>query len=130
MQGGLGLSVLAAARVYEEIAEGCLAHAFSLEVHNNIANLVSTRGTRGAQYRWLPRLLSGDAVAALCLTEPAMGSDAVAIQCKADSVGGDWVLNGEEAWASNAAAADLFAVRAQTDAAAGSRRIAGCLVER
>jgi len=130
MQGGLGLSVLAAARVYEEIAEGCLAHAFSLEVHNNIANLVSRRGTKGVQDRWLPRLLSGDAVAAFCLTEPAMGSDAVAIQCKADSVGSDWVLNGEKAWVTNAAGADLFAVWAQTDAAAGSRGIAAFLVER
>src|SRR5207244_12339034 len=95
-QGGLGLSVLAAARVYEEIAEGCLAHAFSLEVHNNIANLVSRRGTKGAQDRWLPRLLSGDAVAAFCLTEPALGSEPVAIQCTADSVGSDWVLRSAE----------------------------------
>src|SRR5207249_12102048 len=117
MQGGLGLSVLAAARVYEEIAEGCLAHAFSLEVHNNIANLVSTRGTQGARDRWLPRLLSGDAVAAFCLTEPAMGSDAVAIPCKADSVGSDWVLNGEEAWVTDAAGAGPFGVRGQNDAA-------------
>ena len=129
-RGGLGLSAVAAARVYEEIAEGCLAHAFSLEVHNNIANLVSTRGTQGARDRWLPRLLSGDAVAAFCLTEPAMGSDAVAIQCKADSVGSDWVLNGEKAWVTNAAGADLFAVWAQTDAAAGSRGIAAFLVGR
>src|SRR5438093_9714321 len=49
---------------------------------------------------------------------------------KADSVGSDWVLNGEKAWVTNAAGADLFAVWAQTDAAAGSRGIAGFLVER
>ena len=128
--GGGGLSAVAAARVYEEIAEGCLAHAFSLEVHNNIANLVSRRATKVAQDRWLPRLLSGDAVAAFCLTEPTMGSDAAAIQCKADRAGKDWVLNGEKAWVTNAAEADLFAVWAQTDAAAGWRGIAAFLVER
>jgi alkylation response protein AidB-like acyl-CoA dehydrogenase len=128
--GGGGLSAVAAARVYEEIAEGCLAHAFSLEVHNNIANLVSTRGTKGAQDSWLPRLLSGDAVGAFCLTEPNAGSDAAAIQCKADRAGSDWVLNGEKAWVTNAAEADLFAVWAQTDAAAGWRGIAAFLVDR
>ncbi len=73
--GGGGLSAVASSRVYEEVAEGCLAHAFSLEVHNNIANLVSRRLTRVQQDRWLPRLLSGGAVAAFCLTEPSMGSD-------------------------------------------------------
>lgn len=129
-RGGAGLSAVAAARVYEEIAEGCLAHAFSLEVHNNIATLVSRRATRVQQDRWLPRLLSGDAVAAFCLTEPSMGSDAAAIQCTADRNGSDWVLNGEKAWVTNAAQADLFAVWAQTDAAAGWRGIAAFLVER
>src|SRR5439155_17915795 len=129
-QGGLGLSVLAAARVYEEVAEGCFAHAFSLEVHNNIANLVSRRASQEAQDRWLPRLLSGDAIAAFCMTEPTAGSDAAAIQCKADRAGKDWVLNGEKAWVTNAAGADLFAVWAQTDAAAGWRGIAAFLVDR
>ena len=128
--GGRGLSVVATARVYEEIAEGCLAHAFSLDVHNNIASLVSGRGTKAARDRWLPRLLSGDSVAAFCLTEPAMGSDAGAIQCKAERVGSDWVLNGEKAWVTNATGADLFAVWAQTDTTARSRGIAAFLVER
>jgi alkylation response protein AidB-like acyl-CoA dehydrogenase len=128
--GGGGLSAVAAARVYEEIAEGCLAHAFSLEVHNNIANLVSRRATREQQERWLPRLLSGDAVAAFCLTEPSTGSDAAAIRCLAHHTGNDWVLNGEKAWVTNAAEADLFAIWAQTDAAAGWRGIAAFLVER
>ena len=128
--GGSGLSTVAAARVYEEVAEGCFAHAFSLEVHNNIANLVSRRASQEAQDRWLPRLLSGDAIAAFCMTEPTAGSDAAAIQCKADRAGKDWVLNGEKAWVTNAAGADLFAVWAQTDAAAGWRGIAAFLVDR
>ncbi|TMF40478.1 MAG: acyl-CoA dehydrogenase [Chloroflexi bacterium] len=128
--GGGGLSAVATARVYEEIAEGCLPHAFSLEVHNNIASLVSRHATRAQQDRWLPRLLSGDAVAAFCLTEPSVGSDAAAIQCAADHSENDWVLNGEKAWVTNAAGADLFAVWAQTDVAAGWRGIAAFLVER
>jgi alkylation response protein AidB-like acyl-CoA dehydrogenase len=128
--GGGGLSAVAAARVYEEIAEGCLAHAFSLEVHNNIANLVSRRATTEQQDRWLPRLLSGDAIAAFCLTEPSTGSDAAAIRCLAHRTGNDWVLNGEKAWVTNAAEADLFAIWAQTDAAGGWRGITAFLVER
>jgi alkylation response protein AidB-like acyl-CoA dehydrogenase len=127
--GGGGLSAVAAARVYEEIAEGCLAHAFSLGVHNNIANLVSRRATRVQRDTWLPRLLSGEVFAAFCLTEPSMGSDAAAIRCTAHRTGSDWVLNGEKAWVTNAAEADLFVVWAQTDAAAGSRGIAAFLVE-
>jgi alkylation response protein AidB-like acyl-CoA dehydrogenase len=128
--GGGGLSAVAAARVFEEIAEGCLAHAFSLEVHNNIANLVSRRATRVQQEKWLSRLLSGEVFAAFCLTEPSMGSDAAAIRCMADRTGSEWVLNGEKAWVTNAAEADLFVVWAQTDAAAGWRGIAAFLVER
>src|SRR5207247_10173694 len=103
---------------------------FARDVHRDVAKLVGRRGTSGVQGGWLPRLVCGGVVAGFCLTEPAMGSDAVAIQCKADSVGSDWVLNGEKAWVTNAAGADLFAVWAQTDAAAGSRGIAGFLVER
>jgi alkylation response protein AidB-like acyl-CoA dehydrogenase len=75
-------------------------------------------------------MLDGSAIAAFCLTEPDAGSDAAAISCAATRTAGGWRLDGEKAWVTNGAAADVFMVYAQTDPKQGHRGIASFLVRR
>lgn len=128
--GGHGASFTDAARILETIAGGDLAFAFSLVVHNNLAANLARNGTSEQRSRFLRRMLAGETLGAFCLTEPGAGTDAAAIATRARREASGWVLNGAKAWVTNAVAADLFCVYAQTDPAAGSAGIAAFLVER
>ena len=127
--GGLGIRFAAAMGVFEELATACMAFAFSLEVQNNLARSIAGHGTAAQIGRHLPALLSGEAIGAFLLTEQSTGSDAAAIATTAVRDGDGWVIDGEKAWVTNAAAADLLCVFAQTDASRGWRGIAAFLVE-
>ena len=127
--GGRGLAMPAMALAVEAFASACMASAFSFVVHNNLARNLSRNGTPAQQARWLSALVAGERIGAFLLTEPQGGSDAAAITTAARRDGAGWRLDGEKAWVSNGASADLLSVYAQTDATAGWRGIACFLVE-
>ena len=127
--GGRGLAMPAMALAVEAFASACMASAFSLVVHNNLARNLSRNGTAAQQSRWLPPLIAGERIGAFLLTEPRGGSDAAAIITSARRDGAGWRLDGEKAWVSNGASADLLSVYAQTDPGRGWRGIACFLVE-
>lgn len=127
--GGPGMGPVALARVLEEVAAVDLGAAFSLVVHNNLVGAVARRGSAELRGRYLPDLIAGRRLGAFLLTEPGVGSDAAAITTRAMRIDGGWVLNGEKAWVTNAAGADLLSVYATTNPDRGHRGIGAFLVE-
>ena len=127
--GGHALGVPAVAMVVEALAAVCMASAFALTVHNNVARAIARYGSAAQQQRWLPGLSAGKRIGAFLLTEPQGGSDAAAIRTTARRDGNDWRLDGAKGWVSNGATADLLSVYAQTDASAGWRGIACFVVD-
>ncbi len=127
--GGAGASPTVLARAMEELAAADFAFAFALVVHNNLAANIARNGTDAHKERHLPAMVAGRRIGAFLLTEPGMGSDAAAVATRARRDGGGWRIEGEKAWVTNAAAADILSVYAQTDTAAGWRGIACFLVD-
>lgn len=127
--GGAALGCRDTARVMEILSGACMAFAFGLVVHNNLAGAISRLGTREQKARYLPPMLAGRLVGAFLLTEPDAGSDAAAIATRATRDGNGWVLDGAKAWCSNATTAGVLSVYAQTEPGAGARGIASFLVD-
>ena len=127
--GGRGLAMPAMALAVEAFASACMASAFAFVVHNNLARSLSRNATAAQRSRWLPPLIAGERIGAFLLTEPQGGSDAAAITTAARRDGAGWRLDGEKAWVSNGASADLLSVYAQTDPSEGWRGIACFIVE-
>lgn len=127
--GGKGVSNIAAARILEEIATGCLAFAMGLWVQNNVANGLVRNGTRDQIDRFVPALLKADRLGSFCLTEPHAGSDAAAIATEAKQEGSEWVLTGEKAWVVHGTVADILCVYCQTDQEQGWNGIMALIVE-
>jgi len=142
--GGAGFSYLGWTLVMEELGRADLAAAVSLSVHILSQFPVITWGTAEQKQRWLPAMLSGEALGAFALTEPHAGSDAAAIATRAvplDSLGGEipagsgdraaaYRLTGTKIWISNAPDADRYLVFATVDPAAGASGITAFLVRR
>jgi acyl-CoA dehydrogenase family member 9 len=132
--GGIGLSQTAYARVMQEIAGHDASLAVTLGAHQSIGlKGILLFGTEAQKRKYLPRLATGDAVAAFALTEPSAGSDAAAIQTRAEPDGsGGFVLNGSKIWITNGGFADVFTVFARTARAeAGQKpKITAFIVER
>ena len=127
--GGHEIGAPAMSLVVEALAAACMASAFALTVHNNLARGIARYGDVKQQQRWLPGLSTGRQIGAFLLTEPQGGSDAAAIETRARRDGNNWRLDGAKAWVSNGASADLLSVYAQTDASAGWRGIACFIVD-
>lgn len=114
---GLEMDTLTYALCIEEISKACPSCAITFSVHTSVSAEPITRfGTDAQKQEWLPKLASGEVIGAFCLTEPDFGSDAGAIQCKAERDGDGWKLDGTKAWVSNGTQAGLFLVIARTDA--------------
>jgi Acyl-CoA dehydrogenases len=133
--GGAGFSYLGWTLVMEELGAVDMAMAVSLSVHILAQYPVVTWGTPEQQARWLPPMLSGDALGAFALTEPHAGSDAAAIRTRAERVGpadapDAYRLTGTKVWISNAPEADRYLVFATLDPAAGATAITAFLVEK
>ena len=126
---GHGLGMPAMALVVEALAAACMASAFALTVHNNLARGITRNASASQRARWLPGLTTGEHIGAFLLTEPQGGSDAAAMTTTARRDGRAWRLDGAKAWVSNGATADLLSVYAQTDVSAGWRGIACFIVE-
>jgi len=113
--GGLGMSKAASAVVVEALA-ATGSFNVTYNAHSGIGTLPLVYfGTHEQKARYLPRLASGEWVAAYCLTEPGSGSDSLAAKTRAVLDGDEWVLDGSKMWISNAGFADLFTVFAQVD---------------
>lgn len=127
--GGFGGRFRLKARIAEEIARDCYAFSFSLINHMGLAGKIARDAPEEIAKKYLPEMLAGEAIGCTALTEPGAGSDFAAITTQAKKVDGGWIINGEKAWITNAAHADLMFLYAQTDPASGWRGVAGFLID-
>jgi len=128
--GGIGLSNAGYSRVLQQSSRYDSSASLTIGAHSSIGMKgLLLFGTEAQKKQYLPRLASGELIAAYCLTEPGSGSDAASIQSKAvkDS-SGDWILNGEKIWITNGGIADFYTVFARTEGAGG--KISAFIVER
>jgi isovaleryl-CoA dehydrogenase len=129
--GGSDLGYLAHVVVMEEISRASGSVGLSYGAHSNLCvNQIRLNGTDEQRDRYLPKLVSGEHVGALAMSEPGAGSDVVSMQLRAERRGGDYSLTGRKMWITNGPDADVFVVYAKTDPSAGSRGITAFLVER
>jgi glutaryl-CoA dehydrogenase (non-decarboxylating) len=111
--GGLGLNMVTYGLLNEEIGRACSSTRSLLTVHGMVSYAIFRWGSQQQKEVWLPRLASGEVIAAFALTEPNIGSDAKHIETTAEKRGGFYVLNGEKKWITFGQIADIFLVFAQ-----------------
>jgi len=129
--GGAGLGYLAHVVAMEEISRASGAIGLSYGAHSNLCvNQLRLNGSDAQRDRYLPKLVSGEHVGALAMSEPQAGSDVVSMQLRAERRGESYVLNGRKMWITNGPDADVVVVYAKTDPAAGARGISAFIVER
>src|SRR5919107_1155116 len=129
--GGSGLGYLAHVIAVEEISRASASVALSYGAHSNLCvNQIRRNGSEEQKRKYLPKLVSGEHVGALAMSEPGAGSDVVSMRLRADKRGGRYVLNGNKMWITNGPDADVLVVYAKTDPAAGPRGITAFLVEK
>ncbi|KAG9151330.1 hypothetical protein Leryth_002860 [Lithospermum erythrorhizon] len=129
--GGLGLGYLYHCIALEEISRASGAVGLSYGAHSNLAvNQLVRHGNPAQKQKYLPKLISGDHVGALAMSEPNAGSDVVSMKCKADRVEGGYVLNGNKMWCTNGPIAQTLVVYAKTDVNAGSKGITAFIIEK
>src|ERR1700723_908545 len=129
--GGAGLGYLAHTVAMEEISRASAAVGLSYGAHSNLCvNQLALNATDEQKRKYLPKLLSGEHVGALAMSEPGAGSDVVSMQLRAERAGSDYVLTGRKMWITNGPDADVFLIYARTDATAGARGITTFIVER
>jgi isovaleryl-CoA dehydrogenase len=129
--GGAGMGYLAHIVAMEEISRASASVGLSYGAHSNLCvNQISRNGSAAQKERYLPQLISGDAIGALAMSEPDAGSDVVGMKLRADLQGDHWVLNGNKMWITNGPDADVLVVYAKTDLAAGARGMTAFLVEK
>ena len=129
--GGLGLGYLEHVVAVEEVSRASASIGLSYGAHSNLCvNQVRRWGNDAQKAKYLPKLVSGDHVGSLAMSEAGAGSDVVSMKLKADAVQGGYVLNGTKFWITNAAYADTLVVYAKTAPEAGSRGITAFLIEK
>ncbi|WP_199052581.1 acyl-CoA dehydrogenase family protein [Aquitalea sp. ASV15] len=112
--GGLGLSRLDSAIVFEELAAGCTSTAAYLTIHNMVSWMIASFGSTTLAGEWVPRMVSGEVLGSYCLTEPGAGSDAASLKTRAEKKGEVYVLNGSKMFISGAGSTDVLVVMART----------------
>ena len=129
--GGAGMGYLEHCVAMEEISRASASVGLSYGAHSNLCiNQINRNGNDEQKARYLPRLISGEHVGALAMSEPGAGSDVVGMRTRAEKRGERWVLNGSKMWITNGPNADTLVVYAKTDPAAGPRGITAFLIER
>jgi isovaleryl-CoA dehydrogenase len=129
--GGAGLGYLAHVIVMEEISRASGSVGLSYGAHSNLCvNQLRLNGTAAQCERYLTKLVSGEHVGALAMSEPGAGSDVVSMQLRAQSQRGGYLLNGRKMWITNGPDADTFLIYAKTEPAAGARGISTFILER
>jgi len=129
--GGSGIDSVGMALAIEALAWGDGGIALSVAAHNSLCTGHIARFGSPAQRRtYLPRLASGEALGAWCLTEPGAGSDAAALATRAERRGDRWILDGTKVFVTQGSVAGIYVVMARTDPPAGRRGISAFIVER
>jgi isovaleryl-CoA dehydrogenase len=128
--GGAGLGYLAHSVAMEEISRASASVGLSYGAHSNLCvNQIRRNGTEEQKRRYLPKLLSGEHIGALAMSEMGSGSDVVSMRLRAEKKGGRYILNGSKMWITNAHHASTFVVYAKTDPDAGAHGITAFLIE-
>jgi isovaleryl-CoA dehydrogenase len=129
--GGAGLGYLEHCVAMEEISRASAAVGLSYGAHSNLCvNQLSRNGSAEQKKKYLPKLISGEHVGALAMSEPGAGSDVVSMRTRADKKGDRYILNGSKMWITNGPVADTLVVYAKTDRTAGARGITAFVVEK
>jgi isovaleryl-CoA dehydrogenase len=129
--GGTGMGYLAHCVAMEEVSRGSAAVGLSYGAHSNLCvNQIHRNGTAAQKRTYLPKLISGEHVGALAMSEPGAGSDVVGMKLRAEKRGDRYVLNGSKMWITNGPYADTLVVYAKTDPTAGPRGISAFLIEK
>ena len=130
--GGAGMGYLAHCVAMEEISRASASVALSYGAHSNLCvNQINRHGTPEQKARYLPKLISGEHVGALAMSEPESGSDVVSMKLRAEPQGNrGYLLNGSKMWITNGPDAATLVVYAKTDPAAGAKGITAFIVER
>src|SRR5437016_9597939 len=129
--GGSGLGYLEHCVAMEEVSRASASVGLSYGAHSNLCvNQIRRNGSDAQKRKYLPKLMSGEHVGALAMSEPGAGSDVVSMRLRADRKGERYVLTGSKMWITNGPDADTLVVYAKTDARAGSRGITPFLIEK
>ncbi len=129
--GGVAMGYLAHTIVMEEISRASASVGLSYGAHSNLCvNQIFLNGNDAQRARYLPKLVSGEHVGALAMSEPGAGSDVVSMKLRADRKGDRFVLNGNKMWITNGPDASTYVIYAKTDINAGPRGITAFIVER
>ncbi|MBN9572086.1 MAG: acyl-CoA dehydrogenase family protein, partial [Alphaproteobacteria bacterium] len=129
--GGSGLGYLEHCVAMEEISRGSASVGLSYGAHSNLCvNQIRRNGTEDQKRRYLPRLMSGEHLGALAMSEAGSGSDVVSLKLRADKRGDRYILNGTKMWITNGPQADTLVVYAKTDPSAGARGITAFIIEK
>lgn len=128
--GGANMGYLAHVLAMEEISRASASVGLSYGAHSNLCvNQIFLNGTNDQRQRYLPKLISGEHIGALAMSESNSGSDVVSMQLRADHAGDHYVLNGTKMWITNGPDANVLVVYAKTDKQAGSRGITAFIIE-
>ena len=129
--GGAGMGYLAHCIAMEELSRASAAVGLSYGAHSNLAvNQLTRHATPEQKRRYLPKLISGEHVGALAMSEVGAGSDVVSMTVRAQAKGDSFVLDGTKMWITNGPDADVLVVYAKTDPAAGARGITAFIIEK
>lgn len=129
--GGADLGYLAHIVAMEEVSRGSASIGLSYGAHSNLCvNQINLNGSDAQKEKYLPKLISGEHVGALAMSEPGAGSDVVSMKTKAVKKGDHYILNGNKMWITNGPNADTLVVYAKTEPEAGPRGITAFLIEK
>lgn len=129
--GGSDMGYLAHTIAMEEVSRASAGIGLSYGAHSNLCvNQISKNGNEAQKQKYLPKLVSGEHIGALAMSEPNAGSDVVSMKLRAERKGDVYILNGNKMWITNGPDADTFVIYAKTDVNAGPRGITAFIVER
>ena len=129
--GGAGMGYLAHMIAMEEISRASASVGLSYGAHSNLCvNQIKRNGTEAQRQKYLPKLISGEHVGALAMSEPGAGSDVISMKLKAEDKGGFYLLNGSKMWITNGPDADTLVVYAKTEPELGARGVTAFLIEK
>lgn len=129
--GGSGMGYLAHVLAMEEISRASASVALSYGAHSNLCvNQINRNGNQAQKEKYLPKLITGEHIGALAMSEPNAGSDVVSMKLTARDAGDHYLLNGNKMWITNGPDAHVYVIYAKTDASAGPKGISAFIVER
>ena len=129
--GGAAMGYLAHMIAMEEISRASASVGLSYGAHSNLCvNQINRNGSEAQKARFLPKLISGEHVGALAMSEPGAGSDVISMKLKAEDKGGYYLLNGTKFWITNGPDADTVVVYAKTEPGLGARGVTAFLIEK